>query len=164
MAFGGNPNQPNNPFAPRQSWMSRPTQGGRNPYGFGTERIDGALAPQRNVPGMATNTAPLPARTGEEGAAPGGWRPGMPFNALTFSRRGQGLPGSFSRNFGQHYGGTGDMGGYGWTQGQGYSLNGVPITDAEYAAAYEAAYGQQAANLARNQGALVPRRPGLGDY
>lgn len=56
----GNPNTPNQPYAPQYPQMSRQQQGGRNPYGYGMERIAGATALQRNVPGMATNTSPLP--------------------------------------------------------------------------------------------------------
>ena len=59
--FGGNPNRPRDPYAPHQPQMSRRMMGGRNPYGFGTERIAGRMALQRNVPGMPTNTMPLPA-------------------------------------------------------------------------------------------------------
>lgn len=58
--LGGNPNTPNNPFAPRQSWMSKQANGSSNPYGFGLERLAGKLALQRNVSGMPTNTVPLP--------------------------------------------------------------------------------------------------------
>lgn len=58
--LGGNPNARNNPYAPQQSWMSKQTNGARNPYGFGQQRLDGQLALQRNVPGLPTNTVPLP--------------------------------------------------------------------------------------------------------
>jgi hypothetical protein len=60
--YGHNPNTSNNPYAPQQSWMSKQTNGSRNPYGFGAQRIAGKLALQRNVPGMPTNTVPLPQR------------------------------------------------------------------------------------------------------
>ena len=60
MVAFGNPNQRTQPFAPEEFWKSRLTSGGQNPFGFGQERISGALAPQRNVPGMPTNTVPLP--------------------------------------------------------------------------------------------------------
>ncbi len=59
--FGGNPNRPRDPYAGRYPQMAKPMQqGGKNPYGFGYERIAGKLALQRNVPGMPTNTMPLP--------------------------------------------------------------------------------------------------------
>jgi hypothetical protein len=58
--YSSNPNQPNSPFAPQAWWKSRQTSGGKNPYGFGLERTAGALALQRNRPGMPTNTVPLP--------------------------------------------------------------------------------------------------------
>jgi hypothetical protein len=67
--FGSNPNSPNNPFAPKQSWMSKQTNGSSNPYGFGYEQLAGKLALQRNVPGMPTNTVPLPGRHGGSGGA-----------------------------------------------------------------------------------------------
>jgi hypothetical protein len=68
--LGGNPNTPNNPFAPQQSWMSKQNNGSQNPYGFGLERLAGKLALQRNVGGMPTNTVPLPAMHGGGGATP----------------------------------------------------------------------------------------------
>jgi hypothetical protein len=56
-----NPNTPRQPYKPQYGQMARPMMGGRNPYGYGMERIQGKLALQRNVPGLPTNTVPLPA-------------------------------------------------------------------------------------------------------
>jgi hypothetical protein len=61
--FNSNPNQRNNPYAPQQSWMSKQTNGSRNPYGFGSQRLAGQIALQSNVSGMPTNTVPMPQRT-----------------------------------------------------------------------------------------------------
>jgi hypothetical protein len=58
--FGSNPNQPNNPFKPFDMFKSKQMNGAQNPFGFGMQRLAGALAPQRNVPGLPTNTVPLP--------------------------------------------------------------------------------------------------------
>jgi len=80
--IGGNPNQPNNPFAPQMPQNARTMAGGSNPYGFGMERLAGALALQRNKPGMATNTVPLPgvrAALGGYGGHGGGQSGGMPY-------------------------------------------------------------------------------------
>lgn len=55
-----NPNAARQPYAPAYPQMARAQMGGRNPYGYGVERIAGKLAPQRNVRGLPTNTVPLP--------------------------------------------------------------------------------------------------------
>lgn len=52
----------------------------RNPFGTEQERIAGRMAPQTNVPGMATNWAPMPKRprmTYGMGHAPGRMRYGF---------------------------------------------------------------------------------------
>ncbi len=58
--YQNNPNIRTQPFQPRAPHMARPLQGGRNPYGFGMERIAGQLALQPNLPGRSTNTMPFP--------------------------------------------------------------------------------------------------------
>jgi hypothetical protein len=58
--YQNNPNIRAQPFQPRQPERARPMQGGRNPYGFGSERVAGQLAVQPNLPGMPTNTQVMP--------------------------------------------------------------------------------------------------------
>jgi hypothetical protein len=58
--YNGDPNQPNNPFKPFDMFKSKQMNGSQNPFGFGMQRVAGALAPQRNKSGMPTNTVPLP--------------------------------------------------------------------------------------------------------
>lgn len=55
-----NPNAPRQPYAPAYPQYARAQMGGHNPYGYGKERVAGKLALQRNVPGLPTNTVPLP--------------------------------------------------------------------------------------------------------
>lgn len=56
----GNPNIANDPYKPVDWRKSGHMMGNRNPFGFGPQRVMGAIAPQRNLRGMPTNTLPLP--------------------------------------------------------------------------------------------------------